>query len=221
MTGPSSPEGRRQQRRLRHHDVNRNQLLDAGEQVFGEKGFHDTTLKEVAELAAFSVGSVYSYFDNKEDLFRQIFLRRGNEFMQHMRLVLESAVPPMQKLHGLVDFQVGFFREHRSFGQLFLRYVNLAMISDTTEIDAAIARNYAESMRLQSDLFLIGQRNGAFRKGDPKVLAHLFSGIIASYQAVDLAVIPDDLSENEPFALKDLHQLIERAFAASAASSWF
>ncbi|HEX6238473.1 MAG TPA: helix-turn-helix domain-containing protein, partial [Acidimicrobiales bacterium] len=73
--------GRREQRRLRHQDVSRAQFLDAAEEVFGRKGFHNTTLKEVAELAEFSVGSVYSFFESKDDLFRQIFVRRGEEFM--------------------------------------------------------------------------------------------------------------------------------------------
>ena len=67
--------GRREQRRRRHQLLSREQLLDAAEEIFGRKGYHDT-LKEVAELAEFSVGSVYSFFDNKDDLFRQIFLRR-------------------------------------------------------------------------------------------------------------------------------------------------
>jgi AcrR family transcriptional regulator len=55
--------GRREARRLAQQSVGRAQLLDAAEFVFGRKGFHETTLKEVADLAEFSVGSVYSFFE--------------------------------------------------------------------------------------------------------------------------------------------------------------
>ena len=72
---------RREQRRQLHQDLSRTQLLDAAEEVFGAKGFHETTLKEIAELAEFSVGSVYSFFENKDDLFLNVFLRRGEEFL--------------------------------------------------------------------------------------------------------------------------------------------
>ena len=82
---------RREQRRLLHQDLSRNQLLDAAEEVFGEKGFHDTTLKEVAELAEFSVGSVYSFFENKDDLFLNVFLRRGAEFLPGMEAVVNAS----------------------------------------------------------------------------------------------------------------------------------
>src|SRR5690606_41086861 len=43
------PTSRREQRRLQHQDLSRNQLLDAAEEIFGAKGFHDTTLKRSEE----------------------------------------------------------------------------------------------------------------------------------------------------------------------------
>src|SRR3954449_9805277 len=102
---------RREQRRRQHHELSRAQLLDAAEEVFGRKGFHETTLKEVAELAEFSVGSVYSFFESKDDLFRQIFVRRGEEFMPALHDLLDDAKgDAVAQLHDLVDFEIGFFR---------------------------------------------------------------------------------------------------------------
>ncbi|HET6952634.1 MAG TPA: TetR/AcrR family transcriptional regulator [Acidimicrobiales bacterium] len=205
--------GRREQRRLQHQDLSRAQLLDAAEEVFGRKGFHEATLKEVAELAEFSVGSVYSFFDNKDDLFRQIFVRRGDEFMPALREVLRpDAAPPADQLHALVDFQIGFFRRHPWFGRLFLRYSSATLSSADREVDAATAANYEESMGLQADLFARGQRSGAFRPGDPQVLARLFSGLMSAYQALDPAVMSGRSEERYP--LSDLHDLVARAFLA-------
>lgn len=202
---------RREQRRLQHHDLSRGQLLDAAEEVFGRKGFHEATLKEVAELAEFSVGSVYSFFENKDDLFRQIFVRRGDEFMPGMVEALRVDGTPLDQLHRLIDYEVGFFRVHPRFGRLFLRYSSATTQSADREIDAAMAANYEESMRLQADLFARGQADGTFRPGDPAVLARLFSGMISSYQALDPAVV-DDRPGDERLPLRDLHELIERAF---------
>src|SRR3954464_4252829 len=88
---------RRAQRRSLHQDLSRTQLLDAAEEVFGRKGFHATTLKEVAELAAVSVGSGYSFFENKDDLYLSVFLRRGAEFMPGMREVAQSGRNPLEQ----------------------------------------------------------------------------------------------------------------------------
>jgi len=218
-SGGAQTAGRREQRRAQHHDLGRAQLLDAAEQVFGEKGFHEATLKEVADLAEFSVGSVYTSFDSKDDLFRQIFLRRGDEFMPSMRAVFEGPTTPTEKLHRLVDFQVGFFRAHRHFGRLFLRYATTALVSGPGELDPAVARNYAEAMRLQSDLFDRGQGAGEFRPGDPRVLAQLFSGLVSSYQALDPGVVSDDPDAPERLALDELHRLVDRAFTVDGGPS--
>src|SRR5918992_512184 len=183
---------RREERRLLQQDVSRTQLLDAAEEVFGRKGFHETTLKEVAELAEFSVGSVYSFFESKDDLFRQIFVRRGEEFMPAMHAILdEVGSDPVTQLHALIDFEVGFFRSNPRFGRLYLRYSNATMLSADREIDLVMRERYEEAMRLQAELVRRGQRAGVFRPGDPEVLARLFSGLVSAYQGTDPVVMSD------------------------------
>lgn len=203
---------RREQRRQQHQTLSRAQLLDAAEEVFGRKGFHETTLKEVAELAEFSVGSVYSFFENKDDLFRQIFVRRGEEFMTGMRAILTEEGSPLEQLHMLVDFEIGFFRRHPHFGRLYLRHSSATMPSNERQVDAAVSSNYEESMALQADLFERGQALRVFRAGDPEVLGRLFSGLMSAYQALDPAVVSDDARHVERLPLTQLHELVERAF---------
>jgi TetR/AcrR family transcriptional regulator len=204
--------GRREMRRLLSQDVSRAQLLDAAEEVFGRKGFHETTLKEVAELAEFSVGSVYSFFDSKDDLFRQIFVRRGEEFLPGMHEILDDRGDPVDQLHRLVDFEVGFFRQHPRFGRLYLRYSSATMLSADREIDLAMQDRYQEAMALQAELFARGQAAGVLRDGDPEVLARLFSGVISAYQALDPAVVSDDPDAPERLGLDGLHALVADAF---------
>ncbi len=205
---------RREQRRLEHHALNRNQVLDAAEEVFGNKGFHSATLKEIAEQAGFAVGSVYTFFENKDDLFRQLFTRRGGEFVVGMHEAIgDPDGDPVAQLHALIDFQVGFFREHRRFGRLFLRYSSPTLLSPQRRVDQAVGPDYDESMRLQAELFARGQEAGCFRAGDVDVLAHLFSGLVSTFQSVDPAVMTDEAEPAERFTLAELHDLIARAFA--------
>jgi TetR/AcrR family transcriptional regulator len=203
---------RRQERRLLHQDLSRSQLLDAAEEVFGRKGFHATTLKEVAELAEFSVGSVYSFFDNKDDLYLNVFLRRGAEFMPGLREVVDRDEPPLAQLHGLVDFEVGFFRQHPHFGRLYLRSSGSVRPAPEMPQSAALADNFDTAMELQADLFARGQAAGELREGDPEVLARLLSGLVAAFQSLDPAVMSDAPEVGERLPLADLHDIVERAF---------
>lgn len=180
--------------------------------MFGLKGYHDATLKEVAELAEFSVGSVYSFFESKDDLFRQIFIRRGDEFMDGMRELLAARQPALQQLHDLIDFEIGFFREHPRFGRLFLRVSSAALQSADRVADAVILANYEESMSLQADLFRRGQRAKQFVAGDPGAMARLLSGLVSSFQAIDPRVMSDDPDRPERMSVDEFHALVERAF---------
>jgi TetR/AcrR family transcriptional regulator len=203
--------GRRQQRRLHQLDLGRAQLLDAAEEVLGRKGYHATTLKEVADLADFSVGSVYSFFENKDDLYAHVFLRRGIEMVAAMREAVEGGVTPRDQLHRLVDAEVGFFRAHPHFGRLYLRTASTDMPPLRADIDTTQMATHREAWALQSDLFARGQRDGVFRAGDPRTLARLLSGLVLAFQATDPLVIGSG-SVDATASLAVLHAVVEDAF---------
>jgi TetR/AcrR family transcriptional regulator len=214
---PASPPSPRELRRAQHQELSRGQILDAAEAVFARKGFHDATVKEIGARAEFSVGAVYSFFENKDDLFAQIYLRRGAEFMAGMRRVLDDPGTPREALHRLADYQVAFFREHANFGRLFLRTSGTSIGDVESGVDRSIAENYTEAMNLQSKLFREGQERGELRDGDAEVLAMLFSGMMAGYQATDPTVMGDSPAASERMPLADLHEIIDAAFRSTRA----
>lgn len=214
-TAPAARSSRRAERRALQQHVSRTQVLDAAEEVFGQKGFHEATLKEVAELAEFSVGSLYSFFESKDELFRQIFIRRGDEFMPALgELLGDDDADPREQLHALVDFQVGYFRSHPHFGRLYLRYSSATSPSVDREIDAVLNERYNRAMRQQAELIRRGQRAGTFYPGDAEVLARLFTGLVSAYQALDPAVVTGGADAGEPLPLADLHGIIDRTFVS-------
>jgi TetR/AcrR family transcriptional regulator len=211
---PAATPSPREQRRRQHHDLSRQQILDAAEHVFARKGFHDASMKEIGALAEFSVGAVYGFFENKEDLFTQIYLRRGAQFMEGMRAVLAGAGTAREQLHHLADFQVQFFRSHANFGRLFLRASGASFGELESAVNLTIAENYTEAMNLQAKLFRKGQDVGELREGDPEVLAMLFSGMVSAYQSSDPAVVDDAPTGTERMPLIELHEIIDAAFVA-------
>jgi AcrR family transcriptional regulator len=60
----------------RRKDARPGEILDAALELFVEKGFAATRLEDVAQRAGVSKGTVYLYFDSKEDLFKSV-IRSG------------------------------------------------------------------------------------------------------------------------------------------------
>jgi TetR/AcrR family transcriptional regulator len=199
----------RNQRREHRRALSQNQILDAAEQVFARNGFHDASLREIAELAEFSVGAVYGFFTGKDDIYRAIFLRRAAEFMPEMQEVLRSDAAPLRQLLDLATWQVGFFRRYPHFGRLVLREGEIGSVLITPVQDPQIRENFTAAQNAQADLFRRGQRAGDLRDGPPAVLARMFSGLVSAFQAAELGT--------DPAASLDLADLLDVVAAAFAA----
>src|SRR5436309_2589782 len=78
----------------------RTRLLDAGSQVFADRGYHATRVDDIVKLARTSHGTFYLYFRNKEDLFRGLIGEVADE-MQRLADELApagSAIPDRVEL---------------------------------------------------------------------------------------------------------------------------
>jgi AcrR family transcriptional regulator len=60
-------------------------ILDAAFKVFGERGFADATTREIAEAVGLSSASLYTYFPNKEALFRAAVQRSWDSFQSELQ----------------------------------------------------------------------------------------------------------------------------------------
>jgi AcrR family transcriptional regulator len=68
-------EGESSSRRQKQLTERLDKILEAASSLFAEKGFHRTTTKEIAEAADVAEGTLYNYFDNKNELLLEIINR--------------------------------------------------------------------------------------------------------------------------------------------------
>jgi AcrR family transcriptional regulator len=88
VSEPDQPAHTRRERRVAARKV---QILDAAARLFAEKGFHRTTTKDIAEAADVSEGTLYNYFENKEDMLLGIMSRLVET--QHLTASLIWSIP--------------------------------------------------------------------------------------------------------------------------------
>jgi AcrR family transcriptional regulator len=66
------------QRRLEH---TRSLLLDAAEEVFARRGFDGAALEDIADVAGYTRGAIYSHFGSKAELFLAVVERQRQQFL--------------------------------------------------------------------------------------------------------------------------------------------
>ncbi len=79
-----APPSRSALRRQREREHRLQTILDAAGSLFANEGYHRTGMERIADEAEVSVGTVYFYFLNKEDLLLKLLDRTGYELLNLM-----------------------------------------------------------------------------------------------------------------------------------------
>lgn len=76
----------------------RQQLLAVALQVFGDRGFHSTSMNEIAEAAGVTKPVLYQHFRSKRDLYREVLTEVGARLLDEITKATTAAVSPHQQV---------------------------------------------------------------------------------------------------------------------------
>jgi AcrR family transcriptional regulator len=142
--------------------------------VFGDRGLSAARLEDVAKRAGLSKGTIYLYFPNKEELFREMVRHTVVSAIEQREQQVSAA--PGSASDVLTEYLRSYWKFIRSeqFAPLFrLIHAEIHNFPD-------LARFYAEevvarSHRLLSTLIARGIESGEFRQTDPAVAARVLT----------------------------------------------
>src|SRR6266513_3779377 len=86
------------------------QIIEAALEVFGEAGLANARLQDIAERAGVSKGTIYLYFPNKEELFREMIRQTAVVAIQSAEKTITQGTPTTQ----LLTFMRGYWTFVRS-----------------------------------------------------------------------------------------------------------
>lgn len=75
----------------------RQQVVAAATELYGRRGFHKTTVKEIAQLAGVSAGLIYSYVKTKEDVLFLVLQNVLESYAREIPKALEGVTDPIQR----------------------------------------------------------------------------------------------------------------------------
>jgi AcrR family transcriptional regulator len=95
----------------------RDEIMAAAKKVFASNGFHSTTIADVAKEANLAYGSIYQYFDSKDDLFDALMSVEGYALRTHVAVALagtgERSDRSWEPLRAAVQATFEFFEKTR------------------------------------------------------------------------------------------------------------
>ncbi|AOY58531.1 MULTISPECIES: TetR/AcrR family transcriptional regulator [Desulfococcus] len=169
---------RREREKLRQ----RQEMLAAALELFSEKGYHNVTVQEIAEKAEFAIGTLYKFFQNKEDLYTALVLEQCDNFESALTKVLEAPGTEIEKLQNYVQGRSEKFRNNLPFVRLFLAESKGITFNIKAGLDETIRKRYRDFLEKLALVFESGIRNKRFRNiASPYQLAVALDSIIDAF----------------------------------------
>jgi len=180
----------------------RAEILEAALALFSSKGFHDTTMEEVANAAGVAKGTIYLYFQSKEHL----LLALKRDFMQGLTDAVANIVA-----EAIENLEGGKGMDYRDIIDDIFHAVVDYHTSRRDAVEVVVRQSPSpdlvnEALQLEHDYLMLvtsafrtGMEYGLVHTEDPEMTAHLITAAIRDNIATCLCY-------GEP---KDLDRLVE------------
>src|SRR5690625_4432163 len=96
-------------------------LIESGMKLFAAKGYHKTSIEEIAAKAGISKGAFYLYFDSKEDFIATALQYFHTQLTKRIADVSLEDLPPKQSLAHQINVITNYIYQHRNFIIIHLR----------------------------------------------------------------------------------------------------
>jgi len=190
-------ENRKLTRKEREKQARQQDILRAARELFIKKGYHDTTLEEIAHHAEFGKGTIYNYFSSKEDLFFGIIDQLIDETtLQAQTAIASAAGGAREKCLAYAETMISSARDNSDLFYLIVREFHRMNVD--SPLKHRMKSINERTMRLRALLSkLIAAEIGAGRVRSFNVmeLAALFEGMVRFQCLRHIERL--DVSENE------------------------
>lgn len=85
-------------RRERKNLHQRAEILQTALRLFSEKGYHNVSMHDIAKEAEFGMGTLYKYFNNKEELYKALINEAAEKWRHALIQALEQGRNPLLAL---------------------------------------------------------------------------------------------------------------------------
>ncbi|WNM17809.1 TetR family transcriptional regulator [Flavobacterium capsici] len=137
------------------------EILQVAEQLFAEKGFDGTSVRDIAKIANINVAMISYYFGSKEKLLEALVLYRISSFKLELENLNQENISPIQKMEKLIEFYIKRINKNKCIYQI----LHFEISSKKRDIDlATFTKAKNENLRLIENIVKEGQQQGLFQK---------------------------------------------------------
>lgn len=122
--------------------VSREDVIRAAARVFRQRGFHGTSMQQIANTVGLQKGSLYHHIAGKEELLRDVMMTGLIQLDERLETVATSPLPPAEKLRRLIETHIVYAAENVDIATVVL-FEHQAMLDFPALREEYVARRDA------------------------------------------------------------------------------
>jgi AcrR family transcriptional regulator len=150
-------------------------ILDAAERVFADHGFDAAKIQSVADEAGVSVGTIYSVFGSKSELFSTVLTRRLPDLLEVSTEASQKGDTPFDSLIEGLDAYIVYLLEHPDYLRIHLG--EHAWGLGPTRASAEQLTAWRQGLAMETAILKGAMEEGLVIEDDPERLARCVTAI--------------------------------------------
>ncbi len=150
--------------KLHDKEKKRINIMQAALKIFSRKGYSPAAVDELAREAGIAKGTLYLYFQDKEDLFFSTIMYVFDNLFSLMKSNINENANPLEILENLAFYQLQFFSQNRDFFGIFQTVLNENLLCIHKKMFNEILKKKMELLDYESKIVDRGKREDLIRK---------------------------------------------------------
>ena len=134
-------------------------IIEAATKVFAEKGFFQSRVADIAREAGVADGTIYIYFDNKDDILISLFEEQMSLVLENMEARLAEVDDPAEKLRVFALTHLKLVEENQSMAEI----IQVELRQSSKFIKEYKNEQFARYLDIIAGIIREGQHRGVFR----------------------------------------------------------
>jgi len=164
-------------RRKREHEQHIKYILDTAESIFAEQGFFRTTMRQIALKAEFALGTIYSYFGSKKQLYRRVIETKVDELVAFVTKEMADAPSIQSQIEKFIQAKMTFLHKNLPFLRLYLAEVDVPRLDINHILPKKVREKYDSMLCDLTSVIWRGIREGLFKPMDVRVIVKAIDGL--------------------------------------------
>jgi AcrR family transcriptional regulator len=175
------------EKRKKVKENKKNTILRAARKLFFDRGFKSVTVDSIAAKAGVSKGSIYLYFDSKEEIYAQVLITDNIELNKNIKLFSTKEAPAAELLLEFSQIYINYFLDHNELFRILMTFMlQTEQMNLTQEQNTELIRTTNDNIKVISTIIQKGIDSGEFAptidiRQAQNAIWGLFNGIISLY----------------------------------------